>query len=698
MNSELVLDPRETFTIVEDVVVAMTKSFPLELFLDDAEAVLTQVVNPGRKGVEYKRNVSSLHNDDEVEDQVVYRGGLRNVNSTVVVLHKNDDKLPVFNDNRVFVVLRQDPMQKKVVSYFGNYVYARLATNSHVICNKTFILERVCFEWDAWDRNRALEKAPYKYLGWADCSRTFFSSCQPRPLKNNRKAGGNDAMYPKVLKSNYSSVAENLSFVTPTSFLTVIRGENDSTYDLLWDLDNDKAEAYHVRELIKNFSVITDPSTTLRHNKKDGKLKGFNCETTHDASLLTLMQLAKDNFQTKHEGKNVTHTESTYEMLKGNLHKHAILVKKIHETRVQLRVLLYHIGRKDYLTMRKNPKDMEMMKLTNPDFKNLEERLEGLEKELELIDQQDSDMDQKLQNLDDSVSMNMSLSDILSKPGWKYQEFAADNNNNQNVLDKLAWKDGLLFYGFGTCAYEKAEWNIHLSDYDEPTNEDLEKMADFYLKLLRLHCLPEAKYYLLYLIDTGFIKRNANFFEIPEDLSVLQKPKSGINELRMISAALEFSIFTKTYQMLLQMEGIPTRRRTTDIPLIYIPNASRTLDFLLHFTALFVKRARADVDIHFIKMARNLVITLRGIMTRLMQDYEILQIHCKNGWTQLICEKEFKSNYGNRLAVNVALQWVLHGLAPIEMNRNVNTEKNLKAFYKANKKSIELSLAYYELE
>ncbi|CAL8123869.1 unnamed protein product [Orchesella dallaii] len=695
MKSQYQLSDGEDFTLVERALDQIVISFHVELFLDDEP--LVQVVDRNNSHSVYRRTRSMLKKNDanEVdEDQVVYSRNSDDTNRVIVVLEKTEDKLPVFNDKRMFVVLRQDPMVK-VMSYFANYAYARLATNSDAICNMTYLEEKVCFEWDTWDGNRFSEVAPYKYIGWPDCSRTFFSTCRPQLSQYRLKNGKRNANINVAVFSSDDGnqlLTETLNFVTPPNFGVVVGvDDKDSTYDLLWDLDNWNVEGNYVRELILNSSVIVDPSSSSL-SKQEGKLNGLNAHITPDASLLSLMQLTEDNYLARHERKNVTHNESMYEKLANNIHKHAYLVTKIHETRVQIRGLLFLHGEKDFVTLRKNPEEMKVLK-SKPDFKDILEHLEALESELELIDKQDSELEERLQNMDDNVfNVSISLSDIFLKPGWKYQEFA----QHQKVPENESWKDSLLFYGFGTCAYEQPVWNVELSVWKEVTNEEIEIIADFYLTLLRVHCTPEAKQYLMYLIDKEFLKLKANFFDVPEDLQVLQKPKLTLNELRMLSAALEFSVFTKTYQNLIQMEAIPKRQQTIDIPLIYIPHASRTLDFMLHYTALFVKHARGLVDTHFIKMCRNLVITLKGIMTRLIQDRAILEIHCQKGLSKDICEIESKVNDGNRLAVNAALQWVLHGLAPIELNKNVKTEKNLQSFYKSNMNSIELSLKYYE--
>jgi hypothetical protein len=127
------------------------------------------------------------------------------------------------------------------------------------------------------------------------------------------------------------------------------------------------------------------------------------------------------------------------------------------------------------------------------------------------------------------------------------------------------------------------------------------------------------------------------------------------------------------------------------------PNAaSASAHYLIEFGFVFIKQARALLDNHFLKLCRNLVLTFKGVMTKLLQDREIATSKCgKQDDTHEQCSQVLMMNYNDRLAIHSFLQFMIRGLTPIERDKTILIDNVYNDFVQRNFKVLKQTLEFY---
>lgn len=191
-----------------------------------------------------------------------------------------------------------------------------------------------------------------------------------------------------------------------------------------------------------------------------------------------------------------------------------------------------------------------------------------------------------------------SSTDTFQSPGWKLQHVDS-SQFKPNVT--LGLEKDVIFYGMGSCP------NVNVTSNDPVT---------FYLTLFRTNCLPEAKQYLEHLIEEKYVQvvvqQNLTLFAFSNDsegsFALLQEKKRlRSEEVRRLGAALELVAFSETYVNLAKKgEGKSWGGR----------NVSRSVSTIRQFFIRYVTLARSKGDEHFLKLVRNLVVTLKGVYAK----------------------------------------------------------------------------------
>ncbi len=92
-------------------------------------------------------------------------------------------------------------------------------------------------------------------------------------------------------------------------------------------------------------------------------------------------------------------------------------------------------------------------------------------------------------------------------PGWRTQH--RDMRQNATLSD-----NGILFFGLGNCEHTE------IPDIELLMSKKLDKVINYYMKILRIECMKNVEEKLVDLINQGFLKMakdgNFGYFQIPE--------------------------------------------------------------------------------------------------------------------------------------------------------------------------------------
>ncbi|ODM90809.1 hypothetical protein Ocin01_15873 [Orchesella cincta] len=228
--------------------------------------------------------------------------------------------------------------------------------------------------------------------------------------------------------------------------------------------------------------------------------------------------------------------------------------------------------------------------------------------------------------------------------GWKTQ-------HRPPVPNITLSYSGIIFYGLGNCE-QKDLPDINLWKSGEPL-----KVIEYYLKVLRTDCMEKASDRITELVNTGILMIYGNdaFFRIPIHHPLIRQPRLTPKEMKQLSLAFEFHAFTKTYHILRTEKGFPTSGVLEESHGII----SRSGGFLTELTYYILSKARRFSPEHSVRITRNLLRTLRTVMTKTRQDSFALE-KCAD------CTFDKEVVEGDKFRVMSLIQFIIHGMGPFE--------------------------------
>jgi hypothetical protein len=209
----------------------------------------------------------------------------------------------------------------------------------------------------------------------------------------------------------------------------------------------------------------------------------------------------------------------------------------------------------------------------------------------------------------------------------------------------------VIFYGLGNCE-QKSPPPIELFDSKEP-----EKVIEYYLKVLRVDCMTNAKERVMNLFNEKFLVfgESRDIFEVAKNNPVVNQARLKPMEMRKLSIAFELSAFSKTYQ----------RMRTAKFPtsgFIEEPSCkiSRSVSFLTELSLYYIRKARQVSPSHSVRLTRNLLKTLRTVLTKLHQDTLELGQKCPDPG----CKLDKMVTEGDKFRTVSLIEFIIHGMGP----------------------------------
>ncbi|CAL8121194.1 unnamed protein product [Orchesella dallaii] len=231
--------------------------------------------------------------------------------------------------------------------------------------------------------------------------------------------------------------------------------------------------------------------------------------------------------------------------------------------------------------------------------------------------------------------------------GWKTQFRALIPNITLSY-------SGIIFYGLGNCEQKELP-DINLWKSGEPL-----KVIKYYLKVLRTDCMENAFDKITDLVNSGIlvIFGNDAFFRIPIHHKLVRQPRLTPQEMKQLSLAFEFHAFTKTYHILRTERNFPVNGTLQESHGII----SRSGGFLTELTYYILGKVRRFSPEHSVRITRNLLRTLRTVLTKLQQDALALA-PCET------CTLDKALTEGDKFRIVSLIQFVIHGLGPFEKDR-----------------------------
>lgn len=170
-------------------------------------------------------------------------------------------------------------------------------------------------------------------------------------------------------------------------------------------------------------------------------------------------------------------------------------------------------------------------------------------------------------------------------------------------------------------------------------------------------------------------------------------PFSGRNAQRLtpreiikLSLAFELSAFSKTYHKLRSDNNFPTKGFMEEAD----GKISRSAGFLTELTMHYIQRARKVSPSHSVRLTRNLLKTLRTVLTKLHQDKLALEQHCSSD-----CQTDKMLTQGDKFRITSLLQFVIFGLGPYE-KKGADLRTTFDKFVKLNTKAIKERVEEFE--
>jgi len=240
--------------------------------------------------------------------------------------------------------------------------------------------------------------------------------------------------------------------------------------------------------------------------------------------------------------------------------------------------------------------------------------------------------------------------------------------------------DGVIFYGLGNCE-EKEMPDVALLESKDPGT-----VIKYFLSILRIDCVSNSEHKLIELVNEGLLEvsHKGNYFEVPENNKVRMSQRLMPNEIKKLSRAFEFHAVTKVYARI--HDAGDRRTGTMEQPFGLM---SRSVGFLTDLMFYYVTDGRTVTPTHAVRLNRNMLATLRSVMTKLQQDWLRLQDECGG------CEFDKKITEGDKLRVMTLLQFMIHGLTPYHKD-NKDIESVFIEFEQRNEEAIRERVQEFE--
>ncbi|XP_035706895.1 uncharacterized protein LOC110849332 [Folsomia candida] len=567
----------------------------------------------------------------------------------------------------------------------------------------------------------------HKFFGWTDCASSFLFSCTSQNSSSSQKPSTNDSV--TLVDRGYRNQTQTYRD-TAVTYKPAANLQIDDSIDVFFDLETGQGEARYVRQTIRHSSIFRKPSQLTT-----GSVLGSSSPTPQGRSLIASEQQnitksitslkAKMTQRSREDRKNkeLLHAKLTSRMewfrnkaeLNNLLRKYAKefgydridavkaksydwkrfkMFKNVSTILTQDGMGSEYVGNNEVIANKmKEVKDevsfllgADTARITASPDDEVVASTAAFNRALGsiMISGGGGMRGRALDETDDKVtstiakSILFSSTDTFQSPGWKLQHVDS-SQFKPNVT--LGLEKDVIFYGMGSCP------NVNVTSNDPVT---------FYLTLFRTNCLPEAKQYLEHLIEEKYVQvvvqQNLTLFAFSNDsegsFALLQEKKRlRSEEVRRLGAALELVAFSETYVNLAKKgEGKSWGGR----------NVSRSVSTIRQFFIRYVTLARSKGDEHFLKLVRNLVVTLKGVMTKLIQDEEMFLAQCVP--TKDACRTELSLNSADQFEIHAISQFLIRGLAPVERNfgGDDGVEVAFRKFVDLNKAALRESVAFYQ--
>ena len=140
------------------------------------------------------------------------------------------------------------------------------------------------------------------------------------------------------------------------------------------------------------------------------------------------------------------------------------------------------------------------------------------------------------------------------------------------------------------------------------------------------------------------------------------------------------TVMTRTY-----VDEVKERRRKPKSP--DSTPISRSISFLTELAMNYITESSLNSPLHFIRLTRNLVGTLKIGFTKLTQDRAELESCVK-------CTADKAINYNDRVQLMSIIQFIFHGLEPVEQGK-LDVDPAFNTFFTENKAAIESRVNSY---
>ncbi|CAL8120389.1 unnamed protein product [Orchesella dallaii] len=336
-----------------------------------------------------------------------------------------------------------------------------------------------------------------------------------------------------------------------------------------------------------------------------------------------------------------------------------------------------------------------------PVWKNLE-----LEDEYDFRDEIENETDEMpepneiaIENLDDysnqSSSEVISSEESHSRPKRLTQTCSRYDKYGYVPIKSYNKTENQWFYGFGSCetdSYEPTWMDTYANLSTKGKVPKNLKQLKRHLGKLRVFCYKDSDQYLEHLFKENVIYLDGNN-TLFVNRTFSGRPKHTPIESRMMCFALELRAFTSTFRardkrnIKFWKDVAKTPKKLTKISL--------TVDFIFEMTFQYVGSARR-IHPHFIKLCRSFVLTLRTILLKLIQDNEFTFLWCPMQLSHW-CAPEYFNNQDDQLGIHSLIQFLIHGLRPVERQMDPNVEKIYSKFFNKNYNELLRTSKFYDL-
>jgi len=144
-------------------------------------------------------------------------------------------------------------------------------------------------------------------------------------------------------------------------------------------------------------------------------------------------------------------------------------------------------------------------------------------------------------------------------------------------------------------------------------------------------------------------------------------------EFKKLSAAFELATFAKTY----------VQSKPTAVAQQIDTQVSSSVRFLIKFGLQYIRNAQKFGGTHFTKLCRNLIISMKNVMSKLIQDDEMLksnvgpcsfwetgnQMTSDDSGFMDKCRDAMRINNKDRFHIMALIKFIVYGLGPLEHSR-----------------------------